>query len=112
MRRTVEKILRRYGSPITLRRSVGDTLLYGMMQHTGSLSWQNMRVAYSPLGEVPKGQYLLILPVEPLLKRGDFLLRDGSWYWVRRVEKVMYRDEAIYCWCLCEKGGNVDHWGL
>lgn len=111
MRKTVEKILQRYGSSITLHRVEKDTQLRGFMEHTASLGWQNMQSVYSPLGEVPRGQYLLLLPVEPLLVKGDLLYREGIWYRVRRVEKVFYRDEAIYCWCLCEEGGKIDYWG-
>ncbi len=111
MRKTAEKILRRYGSPITLRRVEKDTELWGFMEHTASLGWQNMQGVYSPLGEIPRGQYLLLLPIEPLLEKEDLLFRGGTWYRVRRVEKVFYRDEAIYCWCLCEEGGKADNWG-
>ena len=111
MRRTVEKILRRYGGPITLRRITGDTTIYGFMQHTGSLGWQNMQPVFSPLGEIPRGQYMLLVPVEPLLKRGDFIRRDDIWYVVRRSEKVWYQGKAIYCWCLCEEGGTLNQWG-
>lgn len=111
MRRKIERILRTYGTPITLRRGDGDTTIYGFMQHTGSLGWKNMQPAYSPLGEVPRGQYLLMIPVEPLLKKGDVVRRDGVWYMVRRVEKMWYQDEAVYCWCLCEEGGKTGIWG-
>lgn len=111
MRKTVEKILQRYGCEVTFRRITGDKKVYGFMQHTGSLSWQNMRVAMSPLGQIPRGQYLLLIPVDPELRKGDYFCKDAIWYVVRRVEKVMYQDETIYCWCLCEEGGDLDFWG-
>ena len=110
MRRRIEKLLRRYGTPILLRKFDGDMLLYGFWQHTGSLGWKNMQPVYSPLGEVPRGQYLLMLPVEPLLQKGDTFCKDSIWYVVRRVEKMWYGDEAIYCWCLCEEGGKTGPW--
>ena len=111
MRKTVEKILNRYGSPITLHRFEGDFELRGFMQHTASLGWQNMQKVYSPIGEIPRGQYLLLLPPEPLLVKGDYLFREEIWYRVCRVEKVFYREEVIYCWCLCEEGGKLGSWG-
>jgi hypothetical protein len=112
MRTLVEKVLHRYGTPVLLRRFTGDTVLYGIMQHTASLGWQNMQPVYSPLGEIPRGQYLLMVPVEPLLEKGDILRREEKWYTVRRVERVWHRDQPIYCWCLCEERGKVDNWGL
>lgn len=111
MRHTIDRILRKYGTPILLRRIDGDTTIYGFMQHTGSLGWKNMQPVYSPLGEIPRGQYLLLLPVEPLLERGDIFKKEDDWYVVRRVEKMWHGGEAIYCWCLCEEGGEAGIWG-
>ena len=111
MRRMIERILRRYGTPILLRNVDGDTTFYGFMQHTASLGWQNMQPIYSPLGEIPRGQYLLMVPVKPALTKGDVIRKDGVWYIIRRVEKMWYKDEVIYCWCLCEEGGRTGIWG-
>lgn len=111
MRQMIERILRKYGTPLLLRRIDGDTTIYGLMQHTASLGWKNMQPVYSPLGEVPRGQYLLMLPVEPTLEKGDVFKKDDRWFIVRRVEKMWHGDEAIYCWCLSEEGGNTGIWG-
>ena len=93
-----------------LRNLDGDTTIYGFMQHTASLGWQNMQPVYSPLGEIPRGQYLLLVPLEPELTKGDIFQKDGTWYVIRRVEKMWHGDEAIYCWCLCEEGGREGTW--
>ena len=111
MRRLIERVFEKYGTPITLRGFDGDTVIRGFLQHTGSLGWKNMQPVYSPLGEVPRGQYLLMLPLEPPLAKGDMLQKDGVWYVVRRAEKMWYGDEAIYRWCLCEEGGQTSTWG-
>ena len=107
----IDRILRKYGTPILLRRIDGDTIIYGFMNHTGSLGWKNMQPVYSQLGEVPRGQYLLMMPMEPLLKKGDLICRDNIWFIVRRVEKMWNGEEPIYCWCLCEEGGATGIWG-
>lgn len=111
MRHTIDRILRKYGTPIVLRRVTGDTIIHGFMHHTGSLGWKNMQPVYSPLGEVPRGQYLLMLPIEPLLEKGDIFKKGDIWYVVRRVEKMWHGEKAVYCWCLCEEGGEAGIWG-
>ena len=110
MRSTLEKILRRYGSPLILRQGEEETLIHGFMQHNASISQNNIQPAFSPLGEIPRGHHLLLVPPHPLPTTGDFIGLDGKWYVIRRVEKVWYRDEALYCWCLCEEGGKEDTW--
>ena len=111
MRHMIDRILRKYGTPILLRTIFGDSTVYGLMQHTGSLGWKNMQPVYSPLGEVPRGQYLLMVPLEPEIKKGNIIRRGDIWFVVRRVEKMWYGEEPIYCWCLCEEGGKSGIWG-
>jgi len=55
---------------------------------------------------------LLLVPLEPLLEKGDVLRREEQWYTVRRVEKVWHKNQPIYCWCLCEERGKADNWGF
>ena len=107
MQKVVERILRQYGSIITLRRTDEDCQFRGFLNHTGSHSWQNMRRNYGPLGEFPGGQYVLLAPLEPVLKRGDLLLMDGRRYRIRRLEKENLGDMALCQWGLCvEEGGE------
>ena len=113
MRRTIERILRKYGTSILLRRGDGDRTFYGFMQHTASLGWKNMQPVYSPIGEVPRGQYLLMMPLEPLLKKGDIvLLQTERGYLLHRVTRLKngmlqttgdyncYRDEYVAVRCV------------
>ena len=106
----IERIFKKYGTSMVLRGGGGDKTVRGIWQHTGSLGWQNMQSVYSPLGEIPRGQYLLMLPLEPPLQKGDTLYKDGIWYVVRRVEKIWHAEQAIYRWCLCEEGGQTGEW--
>lgn len=107
MQKVVERILRQYGNTITLRRTGEDCTFRGFLNHTGSHSWQNMQKKYSPLGELPGGQYVLLAPLEPVLKRGDLLLVDGRRYRIRRLEKECLGSEALCQWGLCvEEGGE------
>lgn len=111
MRRIFERIFKKYGALITLRGEEGDQKVYGIMQHTGSLGWQNMQPVFSPLGEVLRGQYLLLLPMEPALQKGDMFSRGDVWYVIRRIESVWHGKETVYRWCLCEEGGETGVWG-
>lgn len=111
MRRMIERIFKKYGTPILRRTVDGDETIRGFWQHTGSLGWKNMQPVYAQLGEVPRGQYLLMLPMEPVIEKGDSIQKGESWYIVRRVEKMWHGEEAIYQWCLCEEGGRTGVWG-
>jgi len=105
--KVVERILREYGTAITLRGSREDCTFRGFLNHTGSHSWQNMHRNYSPLGEIPGGQYVLLAPLEPVLKGGDLLIMDGRRYRIRRLEKENLGGKAICQWGLCvEEGGD------
>lgn len=111
MRKTVEKLLRRYGSRITLRRGSADRVFSGVLSHTGSRSWQNMENVYSPLGEIPRGQYGLLAPIEPELAEGDTLILDGKEYLIRRLELERWKGKLVCQWGLCVEKGGEDLWG-
>lgn len=103
MKRMVEKILGHWGVEITLQRADGDICLQGMLRHTGAKGQQSAQRQFSPLGEVPGGQYIYIGPVQPAVKVGDTLLLDEAAYELRRVEKIWFRSTPVYCWGLCVK---------
>lgn len=110
MRRTMEKLMRRCGMPLLLGRNGEQVPIWGFLQQTGSRSWQNTEMNFSPLGEIPGGNYLYIGPVVPT-GVGDTLTGDGKSYVLRRVETVMFRDQPAYIWGLCVEKGGEDTWG-
>lgn len=111
MRRMVDKILSSYGSAVTLHR--GDTVhsVRAFFQPVRSKSWQYLEGNYSPLGEVPRGQYVYIGPVEPAAEVGDTLTVAGRDYWLRRTELILDRNGPVYCWGMCVEKGGEDVWG-
>ena len=111
MRKLVDKLLRKYGTAMVLEQASGDTTVYGFPQNTATAARKYVIPEYTPLGEVPQGQYLMLLPLEPMPAKGEVLAQGDKRYEVRRVERVWYRDEAIYCWCLCQEEGGADQWG-
>lgn len=108
---TIEKVLRRYGSRLTLHGGDKTVVFHGFLQHSGSRSWYNMEPRYSPLGQIPRGKYILLAPVETPVSVGDTLDDGCTTVTVRRIENVKMGDNAIYLWGLCEEKGGEDHWG-
>ena len=108
MRQMLQKVMDRWGSTVTLER--GNLSYKAFLHETGSRAWQNMEKVYTPLGEVPRGQYLYLGPAEPSLRVGDVLRQSGRIYELRRAEAVYYGDTAVYCWGLCVEKGGVDTW--
>ena len=86
MQRKIELILNTYGVSIT-RKEEGATYR-GFFQPVRSKSWQYLEGNFSPLGEVPRGQYVYIGPREQEIAFGETLLVDKKEYMVRRVEPV------------------------
>ena len=107
----VDKILRSYGMTIALRREDKCCTVLGFFQPVRSKSWQYLEGNYSPLGEVPRGQYVYIGPAEPAAMAGDTLTVGGKDYWLRRAELISDRDGAVYCWGMCVEKGGADTWG-
>ena len=110
MKKLVDKIFRRYGVPILLQTTEGTETLYGFVQHTATSARKYLLPEYTPLGELPQGHYLILLPLYSA-KVGQLLMHDGRWYIVRRIERIYVGSKAIYDWCLCEKRGEADTWG-
>ena len=111
MRQTVEKILKTYGTPMTLSRGEEAWEIFAFFQPVRSKSWQYLEGNYSPLGEIPRGQFVYIGPVEPEARAGDTLTLDGKCYWLRRAERIRDGNGPVYCWGMCVEKGGEDNWG-
>ncbi len=107
----VSKILNCYGSAVTLTQGETAHAIRAFFQPVRSKSWQYLEGDYSPLGEVPRGQYVYIGPVEPQAQAGDTLTVEGRDYWLRRTELILDSDGPVYCWGMCVEKGGSDTWG-
>ena len=107
----VENILKQYGTAMTVTAGGVETELKAFFQPVRSKSWQNMVSLDTPLGEVPRGQYVYIGPASTAVENGDTLAVMGKSYVFRRVEPFYYGDEAVYLWGLCVEKGVNDTWG-
>lgn len=112
MKNTMEKILCRYGREITVERGEESLVFQGFFHHTGSKDWHNMEKAYTVLGQIPRGQYLVLAPAWTSLTMGDVLRCDERRFSVRRVEAENFQEERIYTWALCVELGKEDTWPI
>lgn len=104
-------MLREYAAPMTLLRGDQEIQIRAFLQDTHSKSIYATQREFSPLGEVPKGIYVYIGPVEPAASVGDGLRYQGRLLEMRRTELVMLGQTPIYCWGLCVEKGSDDQWG-
>lgn len=110
MRKLVEKIFRRYGVPITVQETSGISITYGFLENMATSAKRHILPEYSPLGQIPQGHYLMLLPINKV-RVGKQVMYNGKMYIMRRVERVCLGSTAIYDWCLCEERGETDKWG-
>ncbi len=111
MRRMAEGIFRQYGSTMHLTVDGNRQQVRAFFQPVRSKSWQSMVNAATPLGEIPRGQYVYMGPAGVAVNIGDLLEIGGKQYLFRRVEPYYYGEEAVYLWGLCVEKGVNDTWG-
>ena len=105
------KIMEKYGSVVTLSHDGTDVQVKAFFQPVRSKSWSYLSGEYSPLGEIPRGQYVYIGPAEPAAAMGDTIQVGGQKYWLRRSELIRDSDGPVYCWGMCVEKGGEDTWG-
>jgi len=111
MRRMVDGILRQYGTKMTLEQNGNTVSVKGFFQPVRAKSWQSVVDLATPLGEIPRRQYVYIGPAGVAVSDGDVLTVGEKSYFLRRVELYYYGDEALYTWGLCLEKGVNDTWG-
>lgn len=107
----IDKMLRQYGTPMTLIQGEQQTQVRAFLQETRSKSIHGTQREFIPLGEVPKGIYVYIGPVEPVAAAGDLIRYRDKLLELRRAESVMVGEAAAYCWGLCVEKGGDGQWG-
>ena len=111
MKKIVDTILRQYGTEVTLTGNGGERKCRCFFQPVNSTSWQSIESVATPLGEVFRGQYAYIGPVDAAVREGDTLELGEKSYLFRRVEPYWYGKEPVYLWGLCVEKGVNDTWG-
>ena len=111
MRQTMEKLMSRYGTDMTIVSGGNETTVRAFFRAVNSKSWQNMESVVSLLGEISRGQYVYIGPAGAAVKEGDTLNLGTKSYLFRRVEPYYFKNQPIYLWGLCVEKGVNDTWG-
>ena len=111
MRGAVERMLDRFGLALRLRRGGEEWPVKAFFQSVRSKSWDFSDSDYSPLGEIPRGRYVYMGPLEPEAAAGDTIRVGSKAYLVRRSEIVRDGRGPVYCWALCLEKGGEDTWG-
>ena len=93
--------IKRFGQQAVLYAAEQPNPVWVVLQAVQSRSWQNMEGAFSPLGQIPRGQYLCILPAGTPGGEGNILRLQGKCYEIRRLEPVYYGTQTAYLWGLC-----------
>lgn len=110
MKRMLDKILRYYGSRVIVHTQTEQIPVHAFLQPVNSKSWQNMNHMHLSGGEVPRGQFLYIGPVEVPVLGCEYLQLSDKRYRVRRCDTLMIGDEPLYRWALCVEGGYDEPW--
>lgn len=105
------RILEKYGTLLTLCRGEESWQIRGFFQPVRSKSWETSDADYSPLGEIPRGRYVYMGPLQPEAAAGDTVVLGGKAYLMRRSELVRDGNGPVYCWGLCLEKGGEDDWG-
>ena len=108
---TVAKVLAQFGTDLTITSGEEVKTARGFFRAVNSKSWQSMESEATLLGEITRGQYAYIGPVEVTVREGDTLTLGEKSYLFRRVEPYYYGNEPIYLWGLCVEKGVNDTWG-
>lgn len=111
VRNMVEKMIRNWGTDVTVYHRGVPSTAKGVFVSTTSRSWQNMQNVFTELGETPRGQYNYIGAMEPVAEKGDILEVNNKRYLLRRAEVVYDRKGPLYRWGLCVERGGDDEWG-
>jgi hypothetical protein len=110
MRKMMDSALARYGTAAILQNAAGSQTVNVFFHSINSTSWQNMDREFSPLGEIPRGQYVCILPAHVQIAAEDTLLIGDRAYLVRKAEQMDLFSGPIYYWALCVEKGCEDAW--
>lgn len=112
MRQMVEKLMRQYGTDVTILHGGESRAVRAFFQPVQSTSWQSMAETASPLGMVSQGQYSYIGPAGEALEPGDILRLGEKSYLLRREEVFCAAGEPVYRWGLWVERSEESQWPI
>jgi len=109
MKRTIERIIRAYGVPAVLVSGDGtETAVRAFIRPVTAKAKENLRRAVDELGELPVGRFLYLGPPEHDVLSAVRVVSGGTRFVPRRSETVRCGAEAVCCWGLLEREGEID----
>ena len=111
MRKLMDRVFACYGTDALLISEAGQQEVKVFFHSVNSRSWQNMERMFFPLGEIHRGQYICVLPIDAVAVAGDTVVLMGKSYKLRRVEEMFVQGQSVYRWGLCVEKGGDDNWG-
>ena len=110
MKEALSRVIRYYGSTVTVQTPDGEKEVRAFVQPVTGKSWQNMKKVVQGLGELELGQFLYLGPASPNLADAAGVVCRQEHYKIRRTELICLKDEALFCWGLLTKEGGEDPW--
>lgn len=107
MRKLIDRVLSRYGTLAQVETAAGVREVKVFFRCVKSDAWQNVERMFSPLGEIPRGRYICLLPEDVAVEPEATLTVLGKQYLLRRVEKMAVFTEVVGQWCLCVEKGSL-----
>ena len=106
MNKIIHRIIRDYGSTVTVVKEDGSTTVRAFLQLVTSKSWQNMERMIPSGGQIKRGQFLYIGPAEVDVRDAIHLECGGRLFRVRRADVILFQDKPLFIWGLCVEGGH------
>lgn len=106
----MQRLFSLFATDATMQNEKGKQTVRVFFQSVNSRSWQNMERIFGPMGEIPRGQYVCILPAGTAVA-GDVLTMGQRSYRICRVEDMTVAGKVLYQWSLCKEKGEADTWG-
>lgn len=109
MERLMQRLLRMYGTQVQIIHEGKENTIHVIFYSSNSKSRENMEKRYCPLGQIPDGQYVCILPAGTAAV-DDWLKVDGESYRFCRVEDMRMGQQTLYQWSLLTRKGGDEAW--
>lgn len=107
MRKLLECVFDRYGVDSCLGTRDGTYRTKALLRVVKSDAWQSAQREFLPLGEVPRGRYICLLPAQVPAAPGNTVTVRGKSYILRRVEDVALFTQIVGHRCLCVEKGDM-----
>lgn len=105
MRNLTQGLFARYGVRALIETAAGEREEKVLFRAAKSTAWQSAQQAFTPLGEIPQGRCICLVPASVRVGVGDTLTVNENAYTVRRVEDVTVFTHTVGQRCLCVQKG-------